>query len=365
MLNKVAVLGGGNGAHTMAADLALKGIEVNLCESPLFMKNFERTLERQAIDLIDMHGNEVTAKLHLATTDFEAALQGVDYIMMAMSTNGHEHFFDSILPHLTDGQTIVTWPGYFSSLLFASKLSEKRIGKNITLAESHTFPFACRLAGPGKAQIFLEAWRILVSSLPSKNRDLVVEDLRRLYPVVPCENVLVTSLSDPNPIVHSIIMVVNAVSVDTREDFHFYRDGVTLPVARAVKVIYDEVAQVAKAAGADVLQYPEDAFWTRSSIMSHYFRTPFDKEAASYSIDGPHSLKHRFITEDVPFGLVPISLLARKLGVHTPIIDATIALSSVLNDTDYLQTGRSLKCLGLDGLTDEQIHHLLENGYEC
>ncbi len=29
MLKKVAVLGGGSGSHTMAADLALKGLEVN------------------------------------------------------------------------------------------------------------------------------------------------------------------------------------------------------------------------------------------------------------------------------------------------------------------------------------------------
>lgn len=363
-MKKVAVLGGGNGAHTMAADLALKGLEVNLCESPLFAKNFECTLERQVIDLIDMQGVEVTANLHLVTTDFEAALQGVDYIMMAMSTNGHEHFFDAILPYLTDGQTIVTWPGYFSSLLFARKLSERRIRKQITLAESHTFPFACRLVGPSKVQVFLEGWRILVSSFPARNRHKVIEDLRQVYPVVPCENVLGTSLNDPNPIVHTIIMVLNAVSVERWKDFHFYRDGVTLPVARAIKAIYEEVALVAQAAGVEALEYPEESFWTRSGIMSVYFRTPFDKEAAAASIDGPHSLRHRFISEDVPFGLVPIALLARKFRVKVPVIDATITLSSVLNDTDYLQTGRSLKDLGLDELADDQISHFLENGYE-
>ena len=37
MLKKIAVLGGGNGAHAMAADLTLKGLEVNMCEAPQFL----------------------------------------------------------------------------------------------------------------------------------------------------------------------------------------------------------------------------------------------------------------------------------------------------------------------------------------
>jgi len=32
MLRKIPVLGGGNGAHAMAADLMLKGLEINICK---------------------------------------------------------------------------------------------------------------------------------------------------------------------------------------------------------------------------------------------------------------------------------------------------------------------------------------------
>jgi opine dehydrogenase len=45
MLKKVAVLGGGNGSHTMAADLTLKGLEVRLCEAPEFKDAFVTTLK--------------------------------------------------------------------------------------------------------------------------------------------------------------------------------------------------------------------------------------------------------------------------------------------------------------------------------
>ena len=36
---KIAVLGGGNGAHAMSADLSLGGFEVHMCELPQFKKN--------------------------------------------------------------------------------------------------------------------------------------------------------------------------------------------------------------------------------------------------------------------------------------------------------------------------------------
>jgi len=37
----------------MAADLTLKGLEVNMCEAPEFKESFSTTLERQEICLID------------------------------------------------------------------------------------------------------------------------------------------------------------------------------------------------------------------------------------------------------------------------------------------------------------------------
>ena len=55
-MKKVAVLGGGNGAHAMAADLALKGVKVNICETPEFKEVFNTTLEREAVELIDTWG---------------------------------------------------------------------------------------------------------------------------------------------------------------------------------------------------------------------------------------------------------------------------------------------------------------------
>ena len=48
---KIAVLGGGNGAHTMAAELTLKGHTVNLYEMPQFKDNMKEVFETQTSHL--------------------------------------------------------------------------------------------------------------------------------------------------------------------------------------------------------------------------------------------------------------------------------------------------------------------------
>jgi len=362
---KIAVLGGGNGAHTMAADLTLKGYEVNMCEAPEFKEGIKTTLERQAIDLIDAWVERHTVKLNLVTTDFEEALKGVSYIMMNVPALGAKDFFNSIMPYLKDGQTIIKWSGNFSALLFASMLKEKGIKKDITLAEAHTLPWGCRLAGPGTAQIMVWVIRLLLATLPAKNIDRIIEDVKKMYPVVAGDNVLATSLNNLNPIVHPVGTVMNAGWIDSiGKDFYFYRDGNTLSISRGIKAVFEEVSKVAGAIGVRMIEYPEEDFWKKSAIMSSHVRASFDKEGAVAKISGPESVKSRYITEDLPYGLVPIRKLAHQFDVATPLIDAVIEFASVINQTDYMEEGLSLEELGIAGLGRDELNQVLDEGFE-
>jgi len=364
MLKKIAVLGGGSGAHAMAADLALKGFEVNMCEAPEFEEGFRTTLERQEIRLIDAGGEEKAARLGMATLDFERAIHGVDYIMMPIPATGHRRFFTAIMPYLRDGQTVVVWPGNYSALLFANMLRAKGIKRDITLAEGHTLPWGCRLEARGRIRVFVDSWKLLLAAFPARNTDRVINDLEHIYPVVHGQNVLATSLNNLNPIVHPIGAILNAGWIDTLgKDFYFYRHGTTLSVTRAIKAVYEEVARVVEAMGIKLLKYPEESFWSRSTIMSVYFKAPLDMEGTVANISGPSSMKDRYITEDVPYGLVPAAQLARRLDVDIPIIDATIKLASLTNQTDYYKEGRSLEELGIAGLGKEKLTGILQQGF--
>jgi opine dehydrogenase len=362
---KIAVLGGGNGAHAMAGDLTLKGFEVRICEAPEFENTFHTTLEQQGIKLIDAWGEEKFVRISRATTDFGEAVEGVNYIMLAIPAMGHERFFSGIMPYLRDGQTIVSWPGNYSALRFATMLREKGVHKKVTLAEGHTLPWGCRMEEPGKVRIFVDAWKLLVAALPASETGRVLGDLKSMYSVEAGENVMATSVNNLNPIVHPIGCVLNAGWIDTLEkDFYFYGHGTTMSVARAIRAVYEEVKGMAKAMDVKMLEYPEEAFWSKSTIMSYYFKAPFDKEGLVARISGPSSMKARYVTEDIPYGLVPVALLARQLGIATPIINAAIDITSMVNQTNYWEKGRSLEELGIAGLDRGQLKRILEDGFE-
>jgi opine dehydrogenase len=362
-IKKIAVLGGGNGAQTMAADLTLKGYEVAMCEAPEFEEGIERVLDRQAIELIDAFGERHTVGINTVTTDFQAALKGASHIMIAVPAFASASFFQRILPFLEDGQTIIKWSANFSALQFALLLKEQGIKKDITLAEAHTLPWGCRLVEPGTAQIMVWAVKLMLATLPTRHTQRVIKEVEALYPVVRGENVLATTLNNLNPIVHPVGTVMNAGWVDAAgKDFYLYRDGSTLSVARGIKRVFEEVSQLAAAMGVTMLDYPEEDFCKKSTIMSTYFQAVFDKEGMVNKISGPDSVKSRYITEDLPYGLVPISKLAHQYDIATPLIDAVIEFGSVINQTDYRKEGISLEELGIAGLSKEDLKQVLNQG---
>lgn len=76
----------------------------------------------------------------------------------------------------------------------------------------------------------------------------------------------------------------------------------------------------------------------------------------------PSTTHHRYITEDVPYGLVPLSGLAEKVNVPTPHMDAVITLASTFNGENYREMGRSLKNIGFADKTIEEITHFVYYG---
>jgi opine dehydrogenase len=79
-------------------------------------------------------------------------------------------------------------------------------------------------------------------------------------------------------------------------------------------------------------------------------------------IAAPSSLNHRYIFEDVPFGLVPLASLAKIAGVEVPVIESTISLANALHGVDYRAEGRCAETMGISGMDVEAIAKLVLGG---
>ena len=80
-----------------------------------------------------------------------------------------------------------------------------------------------------------------------------------------------------------------------------------------------------------------------------------------YGIKAPATLKHRYITEDVPMSLVPIAALGQRYGVRVRAMDSIIRQACIIHHTDYWRRGRTLDKLGIEQLSvDEVMRHVTE-----
>jgi opine dehydrogenase len=344
----------------MAAELALKGYAVRLCELPEFAGRMQGVFDSRKIRLSGI-GLQGWANLEKVTTQVSEAIAGVEFVHFVVPAFAQEAFFEAALPHFSDGQTAVVWAGDFGSLRLAHLVRTLRPRLQINIVEAHTLPYGTRLVEPGHVALLLTAPVVLASALPAAKNSEVIPALSACFPCVkPGGNAIAAALSNPNPIVHPPGSLLNVGRIQyTGGEFWMYREGITEAVARVIRDVYNELAQVAKAYQSEMLSFQDGDFRTTASIMGASFVAPFDTTGVIASVKGPTSIHHRYITEDLPYGLVPASQLARKAGLTTPLVDSIVHLGSSVCGMDFWKQGRTLETLGLASLSVEQIIDLV------
>jgi len=371
----VAVLGAGNGGHAVAANLSLSGFKVNFFELPQFAESFEKVLRTREIRIegVSVDG---TAKLNLATVDIRQAIKDVEVIFVITPAFGHQVMAEVCAPFVQDGQIIVLMPGSGGSLQFAKIFRQKRIRREITFAETCTLPYGARLKGPGHVSVLINAVLVPTGVFPSQKTDDVIPKLKEFYPVLtPAKDVLEAAINNPNPVVHPVAVLLSATRIEhSKGEFYLYSEGMTPAVARAFESLNEERLSICEALEYRLYHWDNLAFRNynlgeteeecRYRILNSSMDAAFGKDGiyAGMKMKGPDHLKDRYVSEDVPFGMVLTSTLGDLIGVATPTHDAVIQLASVINRTDYWKIGRGVKELGLSKLNRKSLKTFLLNG---
>lgn len=371
----VAVLGGGNGGHAVAANLSLAGFKVNFFELPQFSESFEKVLRTKEIRIegVSIDG---TAKLNIATTDIQQAIKDVGVIFVITPAFGHKPMAEVCAPFVQDGQILVLMPGSGGSLEFVNIFRQKKVKREILVAESCTLPYGARLKGSGHVSVLIHAVILPTGVFPSKKTAEVISKLKQFYPTItPARDVLEAAINNPNPIVHPVATLLSATRIEhSKGEFYLYAEGMTPAVARTFESLNEERLAICKAMGYQLYHYDNLQFKNynlgeteeecRYRILNTSMDAAFGKDGiyAGIKMKGPENLKDRFVTEDVPYGMVLLSTLGDFLGVPTPTHDAVIQLASVINRTDYWKTGRGIKQLGLSHLDKKGLKKFLFEG---
>jgi opine dehydrogenase len=370
-----AVLGGGNGGHAVAANLALNGQKVNFFELPQFAESFEKVLRTREVRIEGISIDGV-AKLNLATTDIRLAIKDAEVIFVITPAFGHRGMAEACAPFVQDGQIIFLMPGSGGSLEFIKIFKQKKVKKEIAFSESCTLPYGARLKGPGHVSVLINAVMLPTGVFPSKRTDEVIAKLKQYYPsITPAKDVLEAAINNPNPIVHPAATLLSATRIEhSRGEFYLYAEGMTPSVARTFESLNEERLSICNALGYKLHHWDNIEFKNynlgeteeecRYRILNTSMDSAFGKDGiyAGIKMKGPENLKDRFVTEDVPFGMILLSTLGDLLDIPTPTHDAIIQLTSVINRTDYWKTGRGVKELGLARLDQKGLKKFLAEG---
>jgi len=300
----------------------------------------------------------------LVTSDVRQAIRGAGLIMVATPAFTHKMIAKACADWLEDGQIIVLNPGRTGGALeFLTTVRDCGCTKNIVIAETQTLIYSCRKTAGNAVSIYGVKNAVDISAFPANQIDKVLTALRPYYEQFqPVKNGLCTSLANIGSMFHPtpILLNIGRIENDAR-GFRYYWDGITPTVADLIETLDAERLAVAESYGVSVLSAKE---WLLHSYQTHG-ETLYERiqNNASYGeILAPKTIQARYMTEDVPTGLVPIAALGDVTGVDTPAIDAVITIACAIYHADFRAEGRSLKNLGIEGMTKDEILHYFETG---
>jgi opine dehydrogenase len=207
-----------------------------------------------------------------------------------------------------------------------------------------------------------------IASFPGNRIEPVFARLGPLFPhAVAAPTIASTGFMNANAMLHVANVVGNVGKIDRSEGYKFYAEGVTPSVARVYRAINAERVAVAAALGAQVPtleDWFERTYGVRGATLSETCQLLTTNSDGPYQATGtPRNLEHKYIAEDVPVGLMPMSALGRAAGVPTPVIDAVVALAQTMAGKDFAAEARTIDRMGLAGMDAAQIRHTLAEGF--
>lgn len=354
----VAVVGAGNVGCALAAHLALRGANVRL---------FNRSRERLA-PIRDAGGITVAgavegfAEIGLIADTLVDAVAGAEVVAVTVPASALPHYAAPLANAITDDQIIWLNPGQSGGALYLAAEIERETGRRgLKLCELTIASHVSRMTGPAAVAVFSLS-RAALATFPSRHLDECHEQLDALLPgqFTKIDSVLQADLSNMNAILHPPGMVCNAGWIDaTAGQFRFYAEGGGPAVARVMEALDQERITLAERLGVPTVPFVElfhqAGFTSAEAMGAGSIYEAIRASDAIQPIRAPSTLDHRYLHEDVGWGLVPWIHLAGAVGTPTPAISAVTELASVLNETNYLDTGVTLEQMGLSAMDVDEI----------
>ncbi|XP_076437739.1 opine dehydrogenase-like [Babylonia areolata] len=375
---KVCICGGGNGAHVMACLSSASQQKPEVRVLTLFKDEAARWAEKLKEEgmTVTKHNpdgktEEIKGTPALVTKDACKAVTGADVIIFCVPAFAHQQYLEAIAQYVAPNTSIIGVPGQPGFEFQCFHLLEKK-AKSCVILNYETLPWACRISEFGRKVDMLGVKETVTGSRVSGRGNQpkfgdpakILQSFLGALPVL-CEanNYLELTLMAMS-FCHPPIMYGKWKDWDEKplsEEPLFYQ-GASEEAVNLLSAVSDEVLKI----GAKIAEIKPDVKMNKLEhaekwLKDNYVTSITDSSSfykamrtnASYNglvhpmkniSPGQYmpDFRHRYLSEDIPFGLTIVKGMAQILGLGTPIIDEVMTWAQGKLGKEYL-VGSELK----------------------
>jgi hypothetical protein len=367
-IGALTICGGGNAGHALAVVISKHAA----AHVDWLVGSAERAdLLRRGLSVGGLRSTGViTAEadgLRTISADPAEVIPDADFVLLAVPAFAHAAVLGRIRMHLGDATSVGCLPTRGGFEFEAARYLPPPGRRRRWIFGLQTLPWSTRVVKPGEVvNIGAVKAEATVASLPADSGAYLAGELSRILGtrIVPTDSFLSLTLGNPGQFIHPGLMYGH---------FHSWSgeryDETAIPMLYAaatdeigaiVERLSGEALAVAgalrdRSAGALSIDHVQPVHdWLRSSYgdvtldlssVATCFRTgPIQARRAPMIEVAPQefvpNFAYRYLTEDVPYGLVVTRAFADIVGVDTPMIDDVISWAQRVLKKAYLIDGR-------------------------
>jgi opine dehydrogenase len=275
----------------------------------------------------------------------------------------HRAFVESLFPHLEPGQFVLFNTGYWGSLRFADDLKAAGRFDDVTLCETNIMPYLSKRMDSTATKIYNAKRVMTLAAFPGERTGDAFElfrDAYEEYKSVP--NVMWTNLSSGgNWCIHvQLTLPIMGYVFDRFRGCKFYTEA-TEQFSRLSAAFDRERSPLVDRFGCGPVetgpQWAKNAYGYEGKDLADAFRK--SPHADRFS---PVAALDRVLDEDIAYSFVPMTRLARAVGLEMPTTEGMVHVTGAMLQKDYWEMGLSLDDLGLVGLDAPTMMKFVDTG---
>ncbi|MDF0601225.1 NAD/NADP octopine/nopaline dehydrogenase family protein [Psychromarinibacter sp. C21-152] len=292
----------------------------------------------------------------------ESLARDNDVLMITLPGYGHKTVMDAFAPHIEPRhRVIVSSHASLGAIYLAQLLAERGVAVPI-IAWGTTICTGRRQSGT-EVTVNTVRSRVDLCTVPAERSDEALSLCRELFGdrFQPRDGLLAISLSNLNPQNHMGIALGNITRMERGETWS-QGQNVTPKVGRLLEELDQERLAIACALGLEVKTIFEHFHLSFHVPVASISEMNQQMHAQGNGGTGPATADSRYVTEDVPYGLVLTAALGRLTGRPAVLHEAGIRIFSAMYGRDFEAENEILQALDLDRYALDDLKRAAQSG---